>query len=277
MRALSPGQALHLLRSQAPLVHVITNTLSQNDCANLLLAAGARPIMAEAEEEVQEVARGCAALVLNTGIPSEAKFRAMRLAGEAANQAGIPVVLDPVGIGASAFRRQRIGRLLSQLRFHIIRGNSAEIAVLAGQPRGFSGVDDAAGGSTAEKRWLAHQVAARYGATVLQSGVQDVIVRAARECVVSGGHPAIARVTGAGCMLSALAGAFLAVVPEDPMVAALAAAQFWKCCAAWAADRMQQRGEGTGSLRAYLIDAASLLTPQALEESAAACAFSPVS
>lgn len=273
MRTLSPGQALRQLRSAAPLVHVMTNTISQNDCANLLLAAGARPIMAEAQEEVQEIAGSCAALVLNCGIPSKAKFRAMLLAGQAANQAGAPVVLDPVGIGASAFRQEQIRHLLGALHFRVIRGNSAEIAALAGQPCGFTGVDGAAGRSSPEKCLLAVQVAARYGAIVLQSGAQDVIVDATRMRIVSGGHPAIAKVTGAGCMLSALTGAFLAIAPENPMLAALAAAQFWKCCAAWAADRMQQRGEGTGSLRAYLIDAASLLTPQALEESAAACAF----
>ena len=110
MSAPSPAEALAALQKSAPLVHVITNTLSQNDCANLLLAVGAHPIMAEAEEETAQIAGNCNALVLNTGIPSAAKFRAMLLAAQAANRAGIPVLLDPVGIGASALRREQIGR-----------------------------------------------------------------------------------------------------------------------------------------------------------------------
>ena len=266
MRALSPAKALRALCSKAPLVHVLTNTVSQNDCANLLLAVGARPIMAEAKEEVQEVTRGCAALVLNTGIPSAEKFDAMLLAGKAANKAGIPVLLDPVGIGASVFRREQIGRLLEQVSFALIRGNRAEIAVLAGAERAFSGVDDIAGQQAEENSHLARQVAQRHGAVVLQSGAQDFITDGAQDFFCGGGHPAVAQVTGAGCMLSALAGAFLAAVPENSLAAGLAAATFWKLCAKRAAARMQSKGLGTGSLRIYLMDEASLLTPELLGE-----------
>lgn len=248
----------------APLVHVMTNSLSQNDCANLLLAVGARPIMAEAEEEAAEIAGRCRALVLNTGIPSAAKFAAMRLAGKAANQAGIPVVLDPVGIGASAFRREQIGRLLEEIRFTVIRGNSAEIAVLAGAERKFSGVDDA-GGEAREKEHLARLTAKKYSAILLQSGAKDILTDGEQVQTLSGGHPDMAKVTGAGCMLSALLGAFLGASPSDPWGAARAAALFWKACAQQAAARMVARGEGTGSLRTYLIDAANLLANEAEE------------
>lgn len=133
MSAPSFQKALKAVGACAPLIHVMTNTVSQNDCANLLLAIGARPIMAEAEEEAAEIAAGCAALVLNTGIPSRQKLRAMALAGKAANQKGIPVILDPVGIGTSAFRRQNIFHLLGEVRFSLIRANSAEVCALAGQ------------------------------------------------------------------------------------------------------------------------------------------------
>ena len=206
MSAPSPAEALAAVQKSAPLVHVITNTLSQNDCANLLLAAGARPIMAEAEEEAAEIARNCGALVLNTGIPSAAKFRAMLAAGQAAGRAGIPILLDPVGIGVSAFRREQIGRLLETLRFAVIRGNSAEISVLAGDNPAFSGVDS----GMAEDTHLAQLAARRFGAVILQSGGIDFLTDGRHTLRIPGGHPAMAKITGAGCMLSALTGAFLA-------------------------------------------------------------------
>lgn len=251
-----------LSMTQGPLVHVITNSLSQNDCANLLLAVGARPIMAEAEEEAAEIAGNCQALVLNTGIPSAAKFAAMRLAGKAANQADIPVVLDPVGIGASAFRREQIGRLLEEVRFSLIRGNGAEIAVLAGAEPGFSGVDGA-GEQARQKDCFARLAAKKYGAILLQSGAEDILTDGERTQTLAGGHPDMAKVTGAGCMLSALLGAFLGANPKDLWGAAQAAAVFWKTCGQRAAERARLRGEGTGSLRTYLIDAANRWASQA--------------
>lgn len=261
MSAPSPAEALEALQKSAPLVHVITNTLSQNDCANLLLAVGAHPIMAEAEEEAAEIAASCKALVLNTGIPSAAKFRAMLLAGQAANRAGIPVLLDPVGIGASAFRREQIGRLMDAVSLAVIRGNSAEIAVLAGDSQAFSGVDSAADGDAQPARLAAQ----RFGAVILQSGAADFITDGQRDRKIQGGHAAMAKITGAGCMLSALTGAFLAANPAHPLEAAAAAAAFWKKCAKLAAARMEAHGAGTGSLHCYLFDAASQMTPEQLE------------
>lgn len=261
MSAPSPAEALEALQKSAPLVHVITNTLSQNDCANLLLAVGAHPIMAEAEEEAAEIAASCKALVLNTGIPSAAKFRAMLLAGQAANRAGIPVLLDPVGIGASAFRREQIGRLMDAVSFAVIRGNSAEIAVLAGDSQAFSGVDSAADGDAQPARLAAQ----RFGAVILQSGAADFITDGQRDRKIQGGHAAMAKITGAGCMLSALTGAFLAANPAHPLEVAAAAAAFWKKCAELAAARMGAHGAGTGSLHCYLFDAASQMTPEQLE------------
>lgn len=261
MSAPSFQKALKAVGACAPLIHVMTNTISQNDCANLLLAIGARPIMAEAEEEAAEIAAGCAALVLNTGIPSRQKLRAMALAGKAANQKGIPVILDPVGIGASAFRRQNIFHLLGEVRFSLIRANSAEVCALAGQNPQFSGVD-AASISINEGAQTALSVCRQTGAAVLQSGAQDLLVDGSQTRVVSGGHSLSSKVTGTGCMLSALAGAFLAANPGDRLSAAEAASSFWKACAERAAVRMQRCGAGTGSLRIFLIDAASQLAGQ---------------
>jgi hydroxyethylthiazole kinase len=262
MSAPSPAEALAAVQKSAPLVHVITNTLSQNDCANLLLAAGARPIMAEAEEEAAEIARNCGALVLNTGIPSAAKFRAMLAAGQAAGRAGIPILLDPVGIGVSAFRREQIGRLLETLRFAVIRGNSAEISVLAGDNPAFSGVDS----GIAEDTRLAQLAARRFGAVILQSGGIDFLTDGRHTLRIPGGHPAMTKITGAGCMLSALTGAFLAANPAHPLESAAAAAVFWKKCAELAAARMEAQSAGTGSLHMYLLDAASRMAPDQLEE-----------
>ena len=130
------------LRARRPLVHCISNIVSANDCANLALAAGAGPIMAQAPQEMAQISAAAAAVVLNTGTPDEEKFSACLAAGRAANAAGRPVVLDPVGVGASEWRLAHIRALLEEVRPAIVRVNYSEAAALLGQTAAEHGVDD---------------------------------------------------------------------------------------------------------------------------------------
>ena len=251
---MSTSGVLARIRAAHPLVHCISNIVTANDCANLALAVGASPMMAQAPEEMEEIAALAGAVVLNTGTPDAAKFRAARLAGAAANRRGIPVVLDPVGVGASRWRLGNIHALLQEVRPDILRVNYGEAAALLGLESAEHGVDslavpqDAAGCAVALARQL--------GCVVLLSGVEDLVTDGGGVLHITGGCDRMRMVTGAGCMLSVLCGAFTAVQPQTPLQAAADAARFWKLCAA----RAGQNAVGPGSLRAALLDSAAALT-----------------
>lgn len=236
-----------------PLVHCISNIVTANDCANLLLAVGASPIMAQAPEEMQDISAKAQAVVLNTGTPSEEKFRACVNAGMTANRNHIPVVLDPVGVGASPWRLTNIQALLYAVRPDIVRVNYSEANALLGQSAGAQGVDSVA--SHLESRTeLAMQLAKKLGCTVLLSGTEDVISDGDQIKCVTGGSDRMRQITGAGCMLSALCGGFAAVA-QTPFEAACAAAAFWKDVAEQA-ERMTEN-KGLGSYHMALFDAAT--------------------
>lgn len=253
----TPG-VLARIRAAHPLVHCISNIVTANDCANLALAVGASPIMAQAPEEMEEIAALAGAVVLNTGTPDAAKFAAARLAGAEANRRGIPVVLDPVGVGASRWRLENIHTLLQAVRPHIVRVNYGEAAALLGLECAEHGVDslsvpqDAAGCAAALARQLS--------CVVLLSGGEDLVTDGCVVLRITGGSDKMRIVTGAGCMLSVLCGAFAAVQPQSPLQAAADAARFWKLCAA----RAGENAAGPGSLRAALLDCAALLTDEDL-------------
>lgn len=249
------------LRARRPLVHCISNIVSANDCANLALAAGASPIMAQAPQEMAQISAAAAAVVLNTGTPDEEKFSACLAAGRAANAAGRPVVLDPVGVGASEWRLAHIRALLEEVRPAIVRVNYSEAAALLGQTAAEHGVDSTAPAGQELPAQSASRLAGRLGTVVLLSGNGDVITDGARMHTVMGGSDRMRQVTGAGCMLSVLCGAFAAVEP-DAFEAACLAARFWKLCAAKA--ETQTAAQGAGSFHIALLDAASLLTDEEL-------------
>ena len=251
------------VRAGAPLVHCITNYVTANDCANLLLACGASPIMADDPDESAEITRAAAALVLNMGTPSPRRLEAMLRSGRAASEAGLPVVLDPVGVGSSSLRIDAARRLLAEAHISVIRGNASEIAALAEGRRGERGVDSAAQGSVALARSLARDT----GAVVLLTGAEDIVTDGETTLAALGGHPMMRLITGAGCQLSALTGAFVAAAPARPLEAALAAACAMGLCGETAHARLHGP-DGSAALRAYVIDAMSNLTPEALEEGA---------
>ena len=246
------------IRAAHPLVHCISNIVTANDCANLALAVGASPMMAQAPEEMDQVAALAGAVVLNTGTPDEAKFAAACRAGAAANRCGTPVVLDPVGVGASAWRLEHIGALLKEVRPAIVRVNYGEAAALLGLEPAEHGVDSLAAPQNAATRSAA--LAQRLGAVVLLSGVEDLVTDGTVVLRVQGGNDRMRMVTGAGCMLSVLCGAFAAAQPDAPLAAAAGASLFWKLCAA----RAGQDAPGPGTLRARLMDCADALTDEDL-------------
>ena len=233
-----------------------TQMASANDCANLALAIGASPIMAQAPQEMADIAALAGAVVLNTGTPDEAKFTAARTAGATANRRSIPVVLDPVGVGASPWRLANIQSLLQQVQPAIVRVNAGEAAALLGLGGSEHGVDSL----TAPKApaGLAAALAQKLGGVVLLSGTEDLIADGQLLCTVRGGSDRMRTVTGAGCMLSVLCGAFAAVQPGDAFTAAVQAARFWKACA----EQAEDHAAGAGSFRVALFDAAGNMTDE---------------
>lgn len=265
----SLGALLEALRSRQPLIHCITNPISINDCANLILAAGGRPIMAEHPQEVAEITATAAALAVNLGNITDVRMESMVLAGQAAREAGVPVVLDCVGVGCSTLRRRYAQGYLAKLCPQVVKGNLSELLCLSGTRQGMSGVD-ADSGDKLEGETLSNLRAfsRRQEAVLLASGpVDGVFALDGRRWEISNGHAMMSRLTGTGCMLNVLTAAFLAV--GEPEAAAVAAAAMLGICG----QRAAQTAKGPGSLRAALLDAAYTLTPEELEREAAVRLF----
>lgn len=243
--------------AQAPLVHSITNLVVMNFNANALLALGASPVMAHAEEEVREMVGIAQALVLNIGTLEPDWIRAMKLALAAARERGIPVVLDPVGAGATPYRNAALAELLQAGAPTIVRGNASEIMSLAGLAVRTRGVDSAA--SSLEAVDAARSLARELGAVVCVSGADDHVVDASgRWATLSNGHPWMTRVTGVGCSASALVGAF-AAVQSDAWCATLAAMAHLGVVGETAVERVQAAGAGVGRLQTELLDGLQLM------------------
>jgi hydroxyethylthiazole kinase len=253
--SVSPGQTLRELRESKPLVHQITNYVVMNETANTTLALGALPVMAHAPEEVQEMAGMAGALVLNIGTLSEHWIEAMLLAGKAA--AG-PIVLDPVGAGATRYRTETAKRLLDELDIAVVRGNAAEIATLAGREAEIRGVESiGAAGSGAE---LARAAAQMLGTVAAVTGPTDHVSDGERVIAVSNGHELLGTVSGTGCMSTAVTGSFLAAKPEAPLEAAAEALVAFGV----AGEDASRDAKGPGTFHALLYDALYNLDPNTL-------------
>ena len=245
---------LEEVRRRRPLIHCVSNIVTANDCANLALAVGASPMMAQAPEEMEAISSISDATVLNTGTPDAEKLRACRICASAAQH---PVVLDPVGVGASPWRLGQVRALLEDLTPAILRVNLGEAQALLGTDGREQGVDSPLPASREERRDFAMALARRRRTAVLLTGPEDLITDGERVWCVTGGSNQMALVTGTGCMLSVLCGVFAAVEPDAAAAAALASA-FWKICAR-RAERLAA-GRGSGSFRTALLDAANTLT-----------------
>ena len=266
------GTTLANLRARGPLIHCITNYVTANDCANLLLACGARPIMADDPAEAEEITALAAGLVLNIGTLHQQTLPAMEGAGRRAKALGHPVVLDPVGAGASAFRTAAALRLLDQVRPTLIRGNASELKTLARGSGATRGVDAAAADRVTPENLdqmaaFVKAFSARTGALVAMTGAIDLVSDAVTTYCIYNGHPDMGRVTGTGCQLSALSAAFLAANPDAPLTAAAAAVCAMGLCGEIAHSRLGPL-DGNATYRNYIIDAMDRLAPDTLEQGA---------
>ena len=263
---------LRSVREKKPLVHSITNYVTANDCANALLACGASPIMADDPREVEEITSLCAGLNINLGTLNQRTIPGMFLAGKKANELGHPVLLDPVGAGASGLRTETALKLMKEIQFSIIRGNISEIKTLALGQGHTKGVDaDAADEVTPETLQKAVQFAKHFarqtGAVIAITGAIDIVANAQKAFCIYNGHPKMSSVTGTGCQLSALCTAFAAANPDQILEACAAAVCFMGLCGQTAKERCTS-ADGNASYRNYIIDAMSNLTPEQLEKGA---------
>lgn len=263
------GRILELVHEKHPLVQCITNFVTVNDCANILLAAGAAPTMSEDIREVEETVASADALVCNLGAVE--KTDSMILAGKRANALHKPVVLDPVAAGATTLRRRLSAQLLGEVHFDVIRGNASEIRGLAAEGRFGSGVDVGIRDVITEENLpesveLIRALARKTGSVIAVSGALDVVSDGKKTAVLRGGCGTMARITGSGCMLTTLTGGFCGVAPEAPFEAACAAMAAMNVCAELAERRRIHSGAGNATFRTDLIDAVFNLTGQQLTE-----------
>ncbi|MGZ7444840.1 hydroxyethylthiazole kinase [Paenibacillus sp. TH7-28] len=254
------------VQNTKPLVHNMTNVVVTNFTANGLYALGASPVMAYAPEEVADMARIAGALVLNLGTLSSAQVEAMIVAGLSANAHGVPVLLDPVGAGATRFRTESALHIMREVKVSLLRGNAAEIAHLLGESRDIKGVD--AGESSGEDQAeLAVRAARKLNTVVAVTGREDVITDGQLCRIVSGGDALLTQVTGTGCLLTSVLGAFAAVERDDVLLAGTAGLAFYGAAASRAAERTASAGPG--SFQIAFLDELAKLHPHSLKGHAA--------
>lgn len=255
------AQALAKIRETKPLIHHITNFVVMNDTANVTLHVGALPVMAHAKEEVREMVRLAGALVLNPGTLSPDWVEAMVLAGQEARSLGTPVVLDPVGAGATSLRTEANLRLIREVRPTIVRGNAGEIAALIGAGGVVKGVESM--GGPEDLGALARDAAQAWGCTVAVTGAVDYVSDGTRLATVENGSPWLRTLTGTGCTATTVVAAF-AAVEEDALVAAAGGL----ACLGYAAELAAAEARGPATFKVALYDVLYNLTPEALEKGA---------
>lgn len=262
-------EILRKVRDIKPTVQCITNFVTINDCANVLLAAGAAPTMAMDIREVEEVAGQADAVVCNLGAVEYVE--SMLLAGRTAGQLGKPVVLDPVAAGGRTLRRESALRLIREGNVTVIRGNASEIRALALGRDGGDGVEVSSldvinRENLPESIKTVESFAEKSNTVVVVSGPLDVVSDGKRTAIIRNGCPTMARFTGSGCMASALIGAFCAAAPGHPFEAAGAAMAVMGICGEAAEKRRLKNGTGNATFRIDLIDAVFNLTEEQFKE-----------
>jgi hydroxyethylthiazole kinase len=259
--SVDPGTTLAVIRERRPLVHNITNYVVMNETANAILALGALPVMAHAKDEVGEMVGLAGALVLNIGTLSEDWVESMLLAGAAANERNVPVVLDPVGVGATEYRTTTARRILDAVDVAVLRGNAGEVATLVGVAAEVRGVESvAAAGDAAE---LAREAARTLGLVASVTGAVDHVSDGERSAAIANGHELLAAITGTGCMSTSLTGCFLAA-KDDPFEAAVEALVAFGV----AGEDAAVGAKGPGSFHVSLYDALAALDPATLSQRA---------
>ena len=263
---------LKQVKERSPLIHNITNYVTVNDCANIILACGASPIMSDEKSEVEEITSICNGLNINIGTLNRRTIESMLLAGKRSNLLNHPVVLDPVGAGASALRTNTAKHLLDEIHFTVIRGNISEIKTLAGISAATQGVDANIADQITDDN-LDHAIlfakafSQKTGAVIVITGAIDIVCNDKQAYVIRNGHPMMSTITGTGCQLSALTTAYVAANPKDTLGAASAAVCAMGLAGEIAHERLTAL-DGNASYRNYIIDAIYNMTPDQLEKGA---------
>ncbi|WP_269799261.1 hydroxyethylthiazole kinase [Bacillus sp. FJAT-45037] len=253
--------SLKRIREENPLIHCMTNVVVTNFTANGLLALGASPVMAYAKEEVADLASIAGALLLNIGTLSTEEVEAMMIAGQAAMKNQVPVVLDPVGAGATAFRTEASLKILREVDVAVLRGNAGEIASLCGMDASVKGVDGAMEGDTIE---LAKTAAKQFSCIAVVTGEVDVITDGTHVHTIYNGHPWLTKVVGTGCLLGAVVASFIAVARHDILEACVDAVAYYGIASERAFARTNE--EGIGSFQQEFLNQLNKMTDQSVAE-----------
>lgn len=260
-------ELLDRLKNKKPLIHNITNYVTVNDCANILLAIGASPIMADDLKEAADITSIASALVINIGTLNERTIESMIESGKKANELNIPVVLDPVGAGASLFRNKTTKRILEEIKISVLRGNMSEIKFIAGLESETKGVDASESdlkSDSDEGIRVAKSLAKRFNCTVAITGVCDIVSDGEKSVTIENGTKMLSNVTGTGCMTTALVGGYLGAceTKEDLFIAAVSGIVSMGICGEIAEERAGNIG--LGSFHMAIIDAVSNLDEETL-------------
>ena len=266
-------ERLENVRKNTTLVHNITNYVTVNDCANILLACGASPIMADDSEEVEDITSICSALNINIGTLNKNTIPSMFLAGKKANELKHPIILDPVGAGASRLRTETAQKLIDEIKFTVIRGNISEIKTLAMGNGTTKGVDADVADKVTEENLdsvikFTKEFAKRTGAIIAITGVIDIVADDEKAYVLRNGNTMMGKITGSGCMLTAMTAAYIAANKDNELEAVAASVCAMGVCGERAFDKIQKEHGGNSTYRNYIIDEVYNLDGKTLEESA---------
>ncbi len=260
------------VREKCPLIHNITNYVTVNDCANVLLACGASPIMSDDKNEAEEITTICGGLNINIGTLNERTIESMLIAGKKANKLNHPVVLDPVGAGASHLRTDTALKLINEIKFTVIRGNISEIKALAGTSYATQGVDANIADKITDENiensiCFIKDFSKKTGAIIVVTGAIDIVCDSKKAYIIRNGHPMMSSVTGTGCMLSAITAAYVTANPDSLLEAAAVAVCTMGLAGEIAHMRLTEL-DGNLSYRNYIIDAICNMTVKQISEGA---------
>lgn len=262
------GNLLENERERAPLVHHITNYVTVNDCANITLSIGASPVMADDINEVEAMTSIASSLVINIGTLNSRTVECMIKAGKKANEVGIPVILDPVGAGATPYRTKVAKTIMDNIELAVIRGNLSEIKTLYGINTKTKGVDSLYDTSIKDElekgKLLAKDFSKRVGSIIAITGAVDIVTDGKMIYTVENGHKIMSKITGTGCMCSSLIGSYLGT-NEDNLLAALSGVVSMGISGELAYESLKE-GEGTGTFKVKLMDNIYNLSKEVIEK-----------
>ncbi|MGV8982283.1 hydroxyethylthiazole kinase [Clostridium sp.] len=251
-------ELLNNVKEKSPLVHHITNYVTVNDCANITLAIGGSPVMADDINEVRDMVALSSSLVINIGTLNSTSIKSMLEAGKMANKLNIPVILDPVGAGATTYRTDTAKRIIGEVKLSVIRGNLSEMKTLYGIEAKTKGVDACDSGSVegnefTQEKEMAKALASKFNTVVAITGAVDIITDGEKLYTASNGHKIMAKVTGTGCMCTSLIGCYLGA-GDNNLLAALSGVVSMGIAGEIAYEGLDKTHEGTGTLKVKILD-----------------------